>query len=326
MKKYFETDAFLKLASIVIAVILWLYIIVVVDPAIEVDVRELPIQFVGQEQLESNGLSVVSESATTVNVRVKGSRKKMGRYDMKTIIAKVNMSDVSEAGRHKVPVEIIVPFENSGISSQNHYHVELLVEKTIEKELELEIITEGTLAEDYVQEELTATPKLVTIKGPESVVGKISKAGVPLDFDNVSEDIEQVLPIQLYDSEGRLLVAQDALMKRISQDITETKVTCDVLKVRSVKISPQFRVESEDDRELLSRGNYTVKPSTIQIYGEETAVAKVTEILTERISLNGLSGDTKMKVSLNIPKDVKVVDDISEVEIILNNDLESEKD
>ena len=64
MKKIFESDSFLKIASVAIAVLLWLYIIVVLDPAVEVEVRELPIQFVGQEQVVESGFSVVSESAT----------------------------------------------------------------------------------------------------------------------------------------------------------------------------------------------------------------------------------------------------------------------
>lgn len=59
MKKAFVNDNVLKGISVVVAIVIWLYIIIVLDPAVEVNVRDLPIQFVGEEQLNANGLSVV---------------------------------------------------------------------------------------------------------------------------------------------------------------------------------------------------------------------------------------------------------------------------
>ncbi len=326
MKKFFESDSFLKIASVAIAVILWLYIIVVLDPAIEVEVRELPIQFVGQEQMEANDISVVSESATTVNVKVKGSRKKMGRYDMKTIIAKVDMSDVSKVGRHKLPVEIVVPFENAGISSQSHYHVELLVEKTLKKELELDVATEGNLEKDYISDNLTVTPQKITIRGPESVVGKIGKAGVVLNYDNANGDIEQTLPVILYDSDNRVLVSQDALLKRISQDVAEATVSCSVVKLRTVEISPQIEAGTGDEREFLSTNTYEINPSTIQIYGDDEETIKISEILTEKVPVAKLMDSQRTKVKLSIPKNVKVLGDVAEVEITISDSQGPEKE
>ncbi len=326
MKKFFESDSFLKILSVAIAILLWLYIIVVLDPAVEVEVRELPIQFVGQEQLAESGLSVVSESATSINVKVKGSRKKMGRYDMKTIIAKVDLSGLFKEGRHKLPVDIVVPFENAGISSQSHYHVEVQLENTVHKELELKVLEQGSLGAGYMPGEVKISSPRITITGPESVVGKIEKAGVVLDFGNARTDIKQTLPIQFYDSEGRELTSQDALLKRISQNITETTVTCKVVKLRAVKVTPQFAPETEDERTILAKATYTINPLQVQIYGDDEETGKITEILTERIPLMDIIDGQTVKVKLIVPKNVKVLDDIAEVEITLNQNLKSEKD
>ena len=326
MKKIFESDTFLKILSVMIAVILWLYIIVVLDPAVEVEVRDLPIQFVGQEQLEYNGISVVNESATTINLKVKGSRKKMGRYDMKTIIAKVDMSGVWSVGQHTLPVDIVVPFENIGISSQNIYDVDIQTEKTVRKKLELEIATEGSPAQNYMPGEMEINPKTVTIKGPESVVGKIEKAGVVLNYGNADVDITQELPIQFYDSDEKQLTAQDALLKRITQDVDMATVECAVVKLRTVKIIPQFWADTEEERELLANTSYTLNPATIQIYGEDEVTAKITEISTEGIPMEKFTDNHKAKVRLILPYDVKVLKDISEVEITLSRSIKSEKE
>ena len=51
MKKMFASDNVLKVISIFIAIVIWIYIAIVMDPAIEITVRDLPIQFIGQEGL-----------------------------------------------------------------------------------------------------------------------------------------------------------------------------------------------------------------------------------------------------------------------------------
>ena len=41
-------------------------------------------------------------------------------------------------------------------------------------------------------------PSSVTISGPESVIGKIVKAGITLDYGNADVDIDAEVPIRLY--------------------------------------------------------------------------------------------------------------------------------
>lgn len=317
MKKLFESDSFLKVASVAIAVLLWLYIIVVLDPAVEVSVRDIPIQFVGQEYLAERNISVVSESATSVNLKIKGSRKKMGRYDMKTIIAKVDLSQIKEVGKHKLPVDVVIPFENAGISSRSHYHVEVQVERELTKKLELEVQTQGNLASDYIAQDATVSPKKVSIRGPESVIGKIEKAGVVLNYNNGKTDIKETLPIQFYDSDGRGLNAQDALLQRISQDVTEATVECAVVQLQTVKIVPQFDGTTEDEKNILNTATYNMYPATIQIYGDDKETAKITEIPTEWIPVSTVIDGKKVVAKLRIPFGVKVLNDVTEVEVTL---------
>ena len=48
MKKLLISDKMLRLISFIVAVLIWLYINIVINPSIEVTVRDLPIQFVGK--------------------------------------------------------------------------------------------------------------------------------------------------------------------------------------------------------------------------------------------------------------------------------------
>lgn len=318
MKKAFVNDNVLKGISVVVAIVIWLYIIIVLDPAVEVNVRDLPIQFVGEEQLNANGLSVVNESATTLSLKVKGSRKKMGKNDMKTIIAKVDVSAIKSEGKTSLPVEVVVPFENAGISSQNHYNVDVKAEKLVEKQLNLEVKTEGTLAENYMAGPIKTDPEAITIKGPESVVGKIARAGVVLDYANADVDIDAEVPIKLYGTDGKELPALDAILTRIQQDVTSTKIHCSVVKLREVSIIPNFGEARAEDGAVLNQDfSYSVNPEKVQIYGEDRLTAKITAIETEPISMEKFLDNQKVKVKLQIPDGVKILRDVTEVEVTM---------
>lgn len=318
MKKAFVNDNVLKGISVVVAIVIWLYIIIVLDPAVEVSVRDLPIQFVGEELLSARGLSVVSESATTVSLKVKGSRKKMGQNDMKTIIAKVDVSAIEKEGTSSLPVEVVVPFENAGITSQNHYNVDVKAEKLVEKTLNLEVKTEGTLAENYMAGPIKTDPESVTVTGPESIVGKIERAGVVLDYANADVDIDVEAPIKLYGAEDKELPALDAILTRIHRDITVTKLHCSVVKLREVEVVPVFgEVYAEDGSVLKPEFSYAVNPERVQIYGEDSLTAKIVSIETEPISVEKFLDNQKVKVKLRIPDGVKILRDIAEVEVTM---------
>ena len=316
MKKLLISDKMLRLISFIVAVLIWLYINIVINPSIEVTVRDLPIQFVGTEKLNDNGLGIVTESATTITLKIKGNRKTMGKNNMDTIIAKADVSNVYNTGTVSVPVEVVIPFEKSGISNQSVYAVDISVEKIKSKTLNLEINTEGSLADGYMAGPIDINPSSVTISGPESVIGKIVKAGVTLDYGNADVDIDAEVPIRLYGADGKEFSIMDAILTRINRDNTGCKVHCAVVKLKEVDIRPIF-----DDDELIKRDQiiYSINPSEVQIYGETALTAKISSISTEIISTEKLRENKKVKVKLNIPEGVKVLQDIGEVEITLKD-------
>jgi YbbR domain-containing protein len=280
-------------------------------------VRDLPIQFVGGEQLKANGLSVVNESETSITLKVNGSRKRMGRNNMKSIIATVDLSAINEEGTTSLPVKVVVPFENQGVVSQEPYTVAIKVESLVHKEIPIEIKTEGSLATDYMAGPMHTENEKVTVSGPESVVGKISAAAVVLNYANADVDIDKELPVRFYNTENKEIVAADSILSRIQSDISKTMVHCTVVKLKRVEITPMF--DWNADQEILSNLSYRLNPASVQIYGAEQITAGISYLQTELISLDKLTNNQKTKVKLVIPKGVKVLQDISEVEVILNS-------
>ncbi len=310
MKRLLE-DRWLKVFSVGIAIVIWLYIFLILDPAQEVTVRDLPIEFIGAEQLNARGLSVVSESDTEISVKVSGSRKRMARNNMKSIIAKADISYINQEGVTTIPVDVVVPFENFGITSQDPYTVDVKVESTVQKTIDIEIQTEGSLATDYMAGPMQIEDKTVTVTGPKSVVGKIDRAVVLLNYQGADVDIDETLPIRFYDTEDKEIVSIDPILSRIRTNISQTILHCKVVKLKQVPISPVFPEEMHE-------GDYKLNIQKVQIYGDEQITSKIEEIKTEWISMEKLTSNQKTKVKLVIPEGVKILQDISEVEVTLS--------
>ncbi|MEG1442431.1 MAG: CdaR family protein [Oscillospiraceae bacterium] len=315
MKKLLARDGFLKIFSVLIAIIIWIYIIIVLDPTIEVTVRDVPVQFVGQEVLATNGLSVVSESATTVTMKVKGSRKKMGSNDMKNIIAKVDLAEINKEGTQTLPVEVVVPFENSGVSSKTPYSIDVLTEKYVEKKIGVQVVTTGHLAPNFMPGNINIEPKEITLKGAESVVGKVSKAVVGFDYSTADVDIDVDSPIKLYGIDGKEILSRDALTGRMQKSADVAKIHCPVLKLKKVGIELDFGTTTLSP----DMSKYRTEPNQISIYGDNGVTADINSIKTEPILLDKFKDKEKIKVKLQVPPGVKVMDDILEVEVIANN-------
>lgn len=306
MKKMFSSDNSLMIMSFVIAIIIWIYTSFVIDPLITVSVNDIPIQFVGHEQLEEKGLAVISESATTVAIEIEGSRKKMGSYDMHSIIAK---ADVSKADEGDVPVTITIPFGESKIIDQSVTEVQVKVEPIAEKTLDIGVNTVGTLAESYMSGDIKVNPEKVTLKGAASAVEKISGAIVKLNVSNADVDFDTQLPIIFLNEKGKELTELDGVLKRVLTDCSDVDVHCPVFKIKEVAPLAIF------DDELPEGFSYKIEPSILYIYGEDVANLKLEKIETEHISLSKLTENDKVKAKLKIPANVKILYDISEVEV-----------
>ncbi len=312
MKKMFEKDSVLKIMALLISIVIWLYITVVVNPFVEVTVRDIPIQFIGEEVVEANNLSIVSESLSTVTVKVKGNRRRMGSYDMKSIIAKVDMSGITYAGTVELPIDIVVPFEHESITSTSAYSVSIVTEKSVEKTLDIVASPTGRLADGFMPGDIKIEPKTVTIKGAESLIGKIGKATVNFSYNNADVDIDVDEAISLYGVNGEEITARDVLFERIHKNIDTAKVHCPVLKLKKVGVDLRLSGDTNGKK-------YSAKPSSVLIYAPDGLTANIESVQTENIDVNSFKDKDKIKVKLVIPTGIKVLEDIAEVEVVEDN-------
>lgn len=313
MKKFFERDSVLKIFSFVIAIIIWFYIIIVLDPPVVTVIRDIPIRYTQQNALLGQGLSIVDENASSVEIKLEGSRKRLVNINSKNISASVDLSSVSKAGTHTLPVTLAIPYDYLEVVSKKPDMVEVTVDKLVEEKRNIRVKTTGNPEAGYIAGTVELNPSTVLIKGAASVVSQISDVIVTVDVSKRKTDLTDTAEIQFIDSDGRTLPDDDEIFELISADISEVQLKCPIMKLKTVSI------KADIDSALAEGETISVQPNTITIYGYEKDIEQIEEIMTQKISIETLRNEKIVNADIMLPENLKLRDNVTFVTVKLSN-------
>lgn len=309
MKEFFAKNSVLKVISFLVALILWFYIIIIVDPPVTMSIDNVPIKYVSQESLTEQNLAVDSISEEYVDVKISGSRNKIADIDKNDILATVNLEGISGVGERNVAVNLSIPYESSvTISKQTPSAVNVIVEKMTSETKRVLVNKIGQVADEYIYGTIIAEPSKVILKGSETLLAQISSVCVDLDFNGENEDIEIESSLYFTGKNGKKIPKDDIIYQNVIVNTDFVKVICPVKKVKEVPV--------ELSLETSSKKNYETNPGTVSIYSEDPdfdleAIEAIYTVPVDRSSLaNGLV------VSLVIPEGVKIKGNIQNVSLI----------
>ncbi len=309
MKDFFLRDSVLKIISLVIAILLWIYIIAVVDPSVTITVRDIPIRYTNQNVLEEKGLCLVSDNKTMVELKISGSRKRVANIDNKNIYATVDLTTISKTGTFSLPIAISIPYEYDEIVSKKPYNASVVIDKVVHIDKEVKVLTSGNTASGYIAGTAVPSVKTVTLTGAAAVIDRIGYVGVELDYDGRSAEINDTARLFYVDREGRRIASSNEIYSLVSKDIEDITVTCPVYKLKTVPVSIDAKASGE-----LANYKMSVQPSNVTIYAENEILEQIKEIKTEVINLDTMEERTQ-EVKLIVPEGVLFRDGITEVTV-----------
>lgn len=309
MKGFFEKDSVLKVISFVIAVLLWFYIIAVVDPSVDISVRDIPVRFTNQNVLEERGLCVVNETKTTVELKIRGSRKKIANIDNKNIYANADLSNITKVGTFSIPIAISIPYEYDEIVSKKPYNANVVVDKIVTESKNVKVITSGSVANGYIAGEAVSEVKKLELKGAQTLIDRISSIGAEINFDDRAAAIEDTVELFFLDTDGRRISKNSFLYDMLKMEKETILVSCPVMKLKTVPVAINAH-----SAEGVEKYKISVQPSNLTVYAENEVLEALTEVKTEAINLDTLE-ETNTVLKLVIPEGVSLRDGITEVTV-----------
>jgi len=204
IKKWFLHNPLLKLVSLVIAFLIWLIVVNTSNPKVT-DTIAVTYDILNEKAIESSN-QVYFTNTSTVSITYSVRTKYRTQVTADAFSAYINLEDYSITGA--VPVYLEIDAEVSDLISDvtvNPSVIHVSTESIQQKEFSIEKQMIGTPAEGYKAGELSVYPESIYVKGPVSVIGKISSVGVEVDVEGATSDLEGITTVAFYDANGNEL-------------------------------------------------------------------------------------------------------------------------
>ncbi len=285
---FFRQNIFLKILSLIFAIILWFF--VVLEDKVEQDVDV----FIHYKHVPK-GLMLVNTPPNKVHVKVVGPRSILRNLSRKKLSLRIDLSEF-ERGRHLIvlhPKDIPLPagLEIIGIQPEK---IEIILERIASRLVPVEPMLEGSPPSGWKLVKVTVIPSKVRIRGPESLVYKIKRLRTkPLDISNLKGEVLRTVELEVPDMLTVLPSATVKVKLLIQEKIVEREI-------KDLSIKPEG-----------ASGPVKLKPNKVCVVlrGPERLLGPFAELkLKATVDLKGLKpGRYRLPVKLKLPEGIKII-------------------
>lgn len=313
IKKPKDDNFWLKVVSILIAIVLWFYVNSIINP---IKKREIIIPIRYNIATLSKGLVMTEADAKEVRIVISGTQDELSKVDEKNIQATVDFSDIRQTGDVKLPIAIQNPYHRINIESVYPKNVTVSIDNlvTIQKDVSVEI--NGNPKKGYIINNYQEEPNVISIKGAESDIKEISKCVAQLNLSLNDRSFKASVPVKVIDSRGKDITSLFDLSQK------SIDVYVEILKTKQVPLSVKFK-GSLPPSKVISK--IILKPSTINIAGKEEDINSINEIVVGTIDTKMLENKSTFQFDFSLPKNIKSLDNVKQVTITIYTDSVVEK-
>lgn len=307
MKKLFDNELFLRIFSIVVAFLCWIYIIFITNPQIEVKISGIPITLSDHQSIKNEGYIVSNEINSTIDIKVKGTRQMLANINKDSVIAYVNLSDCTDKQTYQLPVNIKLPYEDISLVSKSVQKISVSVDNYVTRDFSVSYTYKGELKNsNYMIEDTELSSSTVTVSGPESLIKTIEKATISIDIDKADDDVTGYASVSLLNSNNTPVVSSSLDVK--SGDIA---YKCIVYEKKNVDVKPAISNNAQN-----YKCSVTDHP-TITLVGPASDIDRITLISTAPFYVENSQLPNTYTASLIIPENVTVEEDIKTVKVLV---------
>jgi len=182
MKKTFLAKNFwLKLASFILAIALWFFVVLSGRSGIFMDI---PIMYINVPHSYE-----VVDFPKTVSVNVEGQERIIKNLNQNEISAVIDLSDAKEGKSFYTITSENIKLPNTlEVTSIEPHTIAIMIEKQLRKSVPVKPAIVGVPQHGFVIYEINVSPETVMIEGSKSVISKISNIKTePIDITGINQ-------------------------------------------------------------------------------------------------------------------------------------------
>ena len=307
MKKLLTRNLGLKLASLLLAFVLWFLVAQIYDPKDTVTFNNIQVRLINTELLDEEGkVYEVLDNSNLVRVTVTGPqsivKSELRRSD---IVAEADMSKLTDINT------IAITYYCENISNDsveikgNHDSVRLNVEDKTSKWIKLESNTIGDVASGYMIGNVTLDQTNIEVTGPKSAISQVDHAGVDINVTDSTSSLSANVDIKLYDADDNELV-----LESVKKNVDSAYMTVEVLATKEVPVEIEYMGVPEDG--YMATGEVESSVPTVRIAGTVSTLVGISAITVpeDRMNITGQSDNLVDIINLKeyLPANVRLAD------------------
>ncbi|MEG1285263.1 MAG: CdaR family protein [Romboutsia sp.] len=280
----------IKLISLLSSIVLWLYVMAIVDPQETKVIENLPISINNMNELKDRDLVLTPGIELTTSIYITGKLSNL---------QKVKPEDIHVYGQIQEPIEgnneMYLKASISGIVTYEFKtnRINISLDKLIEEKRSIDINIEGT-QKDTILDSIRPEIDSIKVSGPRTLVNQVQKVVGNLDLKNAEDDFVTNLKLIPVDEDGKQVVGVELSNSQVNVDVK-------LLKQKTVPI----QVKLQENSEILDDiAKCKLSKNTITIKGKKDVIDKIDLINTQPIDIKALIESDIKEILLDIPQDV----------------------
>lgn len=273
------------IASILVAVAIWVYVDVEKAPERTKTIRDIPVEFSGESTtLADKNLMLLSGYDTTVDLTIKGTKRELVKINKDNVRLVASTSSIDSVGVHTLRWDVVYPdgVQSSALSVDwaSKYKVTVTVGELYTKEVPVNCVVTGTVADGYFTGETVLDPTTLVLRGQRDDLLNVAYAKLTVDISDATRSVIQTESVQLYDNADNPV---DNSNIRTNASLIQAKVP--VLTTKEVSLAVELSGVPGSAGQSIKT---TITPSSVRLIGEADVLENIDEIVLATLYIEDL--------------------------------------
>ena len=285
-----KNNSKIKIISLLSAMVLWMYVMAIVDPEETKLFENIPVTITNKNELNERDLVIYPEQDLTTNIYVTGKLSNL---------KKVTKDDINVYGQINNPLEgnneIYLKVSTSQRVNYDFKNPVMIVtlEKIISEDKSIKVDITGSGKNNVDNIMLQDNIDKVSVSGPRSLVNKVKRVVGTVKVNGELNDFSQSMKLEPVDANGKVVEGIELEKDSVNVNIT-------LLTQKTVPITLKLSDNSE------SGVNYTMSQNTVTIKGKKDIVDSINDIETQPVKLSEILPGTSKDIYLQVPSGITI--------------------
>lgn len=283
----FKHNTRIKVIALISAMVLWMYVMLAIDPQSKNLIEDVPVSITNTTELEDKGFIVYPENDLTADVYISGELSK---------VKNTTKSKIYVYGEIKEPLEgsndmYLRSNVSEGVNSSLKNNMIIVnLERVVKMDKVIKVNVNGEKKDDI--SEIKLEKNKVKVTGPRSMVNKVKSIEADLNVENGKDNFTRNLKLTPVDESGEKV--EDVVLSNYY-------VNADVEMFKQKTVPIKFNLKEGTTEDIKS---YNVSSKEVVIKGKKEAVEAVDVIDTDIIDLKQLENSNEINVTLTVPEGI----------------------